>query len=125
VLAHEPELVVPHISFAQLDDVLDTAASFLAPYLVGLLEPEDARRAAEWVTRLVLSHVICPPSSVRDSWIGPRAGSPRSSVGSPFALHPEPLSQERARWLVETFVMPGIGVLAAASLSEVQSTTQY
>jgi AcrR family transcriptional regulator len=115
VLAHEPELLLPHVSFAALDQVLDTAATFFAPYLVGLLEPEDARRAGEWVTRLVLSHVVCPPSSVRDSWSEPRANSFRGAVGTPFALHPEPLSQDRARWLVTMFIMPGIRALTAAS----------
>lgn len=117
VLAQEPELVLPHVSFAGLDHVLDTAAAFFAPYLVGLLEPEDARRAAEWVTRLVLSHVVCPPSAVPGSWSEPRANSFRGGVGTPFALHPEPLSEDRARWLVEMFVMPGIRVLTAASHS--------
>jgi AcrR family transcriptional regulator len=75
VLAHEPELLLPHVLFAELDQLLDTAAAFFAPYLAGLLEPEDARRAAEWVTRLVLSHVLCPSSSVGDSWSEPRANS--------------------------------------------------
>jgi AcrR family transcriptional regulator len=115
VLAHEPELVLPHVSFAGLDHVLDTAAVFFAPYLVGLLEPEDARRAAEWVTRLVLSHVLCPPNSVPSSWSEPRANSFRGAVGTAFALHPEPLSEDRARWLVHSFIMPGIRALTTAS----------
>jgi AcrR family transcriptional regulator len=117
VLAHEPELVLPHVSFAGLDNVLDTAAAFFAPYLVGLLEPEDARRAAEWVTRLVLSHVICPPSPVTGLWSEPRTNSFRGAVGTPFALHPEPLSEDRARWLAAMFIMPGIRALTDASAS--------
>jgi AcrR family transcriptional regulator len=125
VLAHEPELVLPHVSFAKLDRLLDVASAFFAPYLAGLLEPEDARRAGEWVTRLVLSHVICPTTSVADPWSVPRTNSFRGAVGTPFALHPEPLSEERARWLVRTFVMPGIGALTAASSSPpFQPTTQ-
>lgn len=117
VLANEPELVLPHVSFAGLDNVLDTAAAFFAPYLVGLLEPEDARRAAEWVTRLVLSHVVCPPSSVTGSWSESRTNSFRGAVGTPFALHPEPLSEDRARWLAGMFIMPGIRALTDASVS--------
>lgn len=115
VLAHEPELLLPHVLFAELDQLLDTAAAFFAPYLVGLLEPEDARRAAEWVTRLVLSHVLCPSSSVGDSFPEPRANSFHGGVGTPFALHPEPLSEDRASWLVATFITPGIRALTAAS----------
>jgi len=116
VLAHEPELVLPHVLFAGLDHVLEVASAFLAPYLAILLAPEDARRAGEWVTRLVLSHVACPSSSLADP-SGPRANSFRGAVGTPFALHPEPLSEERTRWLVRTFVMPGIRALTDASSS--------
>jgi AcrR family transcriptional regulator len=121
VLAHEPERVLPHVSFTGLDHVLDTAAAFFAPYLVGLLEPEDARRAAEWVTRLVLSHLICPPGSIPVSWSERRTStsSLRGAAGTPFALHPEPLTEDRARWLVSRFVMPGIRALTAASNSAV------
>jgi AcrR family transcriptional regulator len=119
VLAHEPELLLPHVSFAGLDHVLEIAAAFFAPYLVGLLEPEDARRAAEWVTRLVLSHVVCPPSAVPASWSEPRTTTFRGAVGTTFALHPEPLSEDRARWLVEMFIMPGMRALTAASASAV------
>jgi AcrR family transcriptional regulator len=119
VLAHEPELVLPHVAFSGLDQVLDVAAAFLAPYLVGVLDPEDARRAAEWVSRLVLSHVICPPSSIPRSTSELRTDSFRGALGTPFALHPEPLSKERARWLVRTFIMPGIRALTAASGSAV------
>jgi AcrR family transcriptional regulator len=125
VLAHEPELVLPHVSFNKLDRVLEIASAFLGPYLVGPLESEDARRAGEWVTRLVLSHVACPPSAMEDPWAGPRTNSFRGSVGTPFALHPEPLSEERARWLVSTFIMPGIRALTAASSSApTQPTTE-
>jgi len=121
VLAHEPELVLPHVSFAELDRLLEIASAFFAPYLAGLLEPEDARRAGEWVTRLVLSHVACPPGSAVDPWSGPRT----SALGTPFAIHLEVLPEERARWLVQSFVMPGIRVLTTASSPPApQSTTQ-
>ena len=109
LLAHEPAVVLPHISFAKFDRVLEITSGFFAPYLAGLLDPEDARRVGEWVTRLVLSHVGCPATSLDDP--------PPTPDGEPFSFHPEPLSPERARWLVHTFVMPGIEVLTAASSS--------
>jgi AcrR family transcriptional regulator len=112
LLAHEPELVLPQVSFAKFDRVLEIASGFFAPYLAGLLGPEDARRVGEWVTRLVLSYVACPASSLDDS-----SGIPAGSDDEPFSFHPEPLSAETARWLVRTFVMPGIEVLTAASSS--------
>jgi len=125
VLAHEPGLVLPHVSFAELDRLLETASAFFAPYLAGLLAPEDARRAGEWVTRLVLSHVACPTGAV-DPWsVLPTNGG---AVGTPFALHLVPLPEERARWLVRTFVMPGIRVLTAGASrtapSPVRQSTQ-
>ncbi|MGD0082469.1 MAG: TetR/AcrR family transcriptional regulator [Acidimicrobiales bacterium] len=115
VLAHEPEVLLPHVLFTELDHVLASAGSFFAPYLSGLLEAEDARRVGEWMTRLVLSHVVCPPGAVDDSWPQARANSSRDAVASPFALHPEPLSEDRARWLVQMFIVPGIRALTAAS----------
>ncbi|MGO8875882.1 MAG: TetR/AcrR family transcriptional regulator [Acidimicrobiales bacterium] len=125
VLAHEPELVLPHVSFAQFDRVLEVASRFFAPYLAGLLAPEDARRVGEWVTRLVLSHVACPADSLDEASSGTTASSISDSDGEPFSFHPEPMSPERARWLVRTFVMPGIRALTAASSSAgLQPTTQ-
>lgn len=116
VLAHEPELLLPHVSFAELDHVLAAAGSFFAPYLSGVVEAEDARRVGEWIARLVLSHVACPSSDVEDSWSEARSSS-RHAVASRYALHPEPLSEERARWLARQFVVPGIRALSAVSSS--------
>lgn len=52
VLAHEPEHVLPHLAFAELDHVLDRSARALAPWF----EP----RAAEWLARTVLSYWLLP-----------------------------------------------------------------
>ena len=123
VLAHEPELVLPHVSFAELDRLLEIASAFFAPYLAGLLEPEDARRAGEWVTRLVLSHVACPSNAV-DPWSVLPADSSRAAGGRPLALHLSPLPEQRARWLVRTFVMPGLRVLTGASRQSVQAPSE-
>jgi hypothetical protein len=122
VLAHEPELLLPHVSFAQLDRLLAAAGSFFAPYLSGMLEAEDARRVGEWIARLVLSHVVCPPGAIENSWSGTRAAS-RDLGASPFALHPEPLSEERARWLAQRFIVPGIRALTAGAGSVTTNTT--
>jgi AcrR family transcriptional regulator len=108
VMANEPELLLPHVSFAELDQLLELASSFFAPYLSGVLGPEDARRVGEWITRLVLSHVGCPGSAIDAAWDEPRANTAAGSGGSPFAVHPGALAEDRARWLVRHFVMPGI-----------------
>jgi len=114
VLAHEPELLLPHVSFAELDHVLAAAGSFFGPYLAGVLEAEDARRVGEWIARLVLSHFVCPPGAIESSWSDSHTAS-RDLSASPFALHAEPLSPERARWLASQFIVPGIRALTAAS----------
>lgn len=60
LLEHEPEAVLPSISFSRFDEVLGTARGFAGPQLERWLEPEAAQRAAEWVTRVVVSYVMCP-----------------------------------------------------------------
>jgi AcrR family transcriptional regulator len=116
LLAHEPEAVLPLVSFSSLDRVLDAASAFLAPYLAGDLEVEDARRVGEWVARLVLSHMACPPGAAEAAaWPSPVSNSFRGAVGTPFALHPEPLEEDRARSLVRHFVLPGMRELRRAS----------
>lgn len=84
LLAHEPELVVPKLAFRELDALLRTAAAFAAPYLERWLPADDARRAAEWVTRLVLSYASTPAGDV--------------SIGEEASV----------RSLVRAFVLPGL-----------------
>jgi AcrR family transcriptional regulator len=61
LLAHEPEQIVPRLSFSHLDAVLAAASEFAEPWLARWLpEPGEAARAAEWITRLVLSYTSCP-----------------------------------------------------------------
>jgi AcrR family transcriptional regulator len=60
VLAHEPELVLPLVAFDRLDAVLDVAAAFCGPYLEPHVGKEWAPRAAEWLTRMVLSYTLVP-----------------------------------------------------------------
>jgi AcrR family transcriptional regulator len=84
LLQHEPEIVLPRISFANTNLILRRGAAFAAPALAPFVGAEQAERAAEWVTRLVLSYVACPSDR--------------------FDLAHE----ADARRLVHTFVLPGL-----------------
>ena len=56
LLAHEPGLVLPHLTFARLDQILLTIGDLAAPFFGRWLEPEQASRAAEWAGRIVLAY---------------------------------------------------------------------
>ena len=84
LLAHEPEVVVPHLAFTHLNEVLSRARSFAEPWLARWLPPPHAARAAEWVTRLVLSYSVCPADGL------------------------DVADEESARRLVRTYVLPGL-----------------
>jgi AcrR family transcriptional regulator len=85
LLANEPEVVLPRISFHEADHVLRAVSGFVAPYLTRFLSPEiDALRAAEWLSRIVLSYV-CSPSPAVDM-----------------------RSEDSVRSLVQAFVLPGL-----------------
>ncbi len=85
LLAHEPEVVLPRISFHEADAVLRTVSGFAAPYLARWVAPSvDAYRVAEWVARIVLSYTCCPSPSVDMS------------------------SEASVQKLVRTFVLPGL-----------------
>lgn len=60
LLAHEPEQVLPHVSFGRFDEVLAAAAALVAPHLARFVGDELALRTGEWVTRLVLSYTMSP-----------------------------------------------------------------
>jgi AcrR family transcriptional regulator len=64
LLAHEPESVLPRLAFAEMDQVLRTASEFATPLLSRWLAVEEARRAAEWVARLVCSYSMTPGEGV-------------------------------------------------------------
>jgi AcrR family transcriptional regulator len=87
LLDHEPGAVLPHLAFAGMDRLLAAAGSFASPFLGRWLEPDDAARAAEWATRIVVSYLSCP-----------REGT---DLTDPVAV----------RHLVATFVVPGIQAL--------------
>jgi hypothetical protein len=73
------------LAFQHLDDVLTAAREFAEPWLVPWLpEPGEAARAAEWITRVVLSYASCPADGM--------------DMGD----------EESVRQLVRTFVLPGL-----------------
>jgi len=83
VLTHEPELLVPYLSFDAGSDVLRAAARALAPAFVRFLDDERATRLAEWLVRIGFSY-LCSPEA--------------GELADPL----------RVRALVEDFVLPGL-----------------
>ena len=88
LLAHEPETILPHLTFQRMDAVLRAVATFGAPYLSPWLEgedaPETAARASEWLARLVISYLIAPSTDV--------------DLGD----------ADSVRHLVRTYILPGL-----------------
>ena len=64
LLANEPEAIVPRLAFGEMDRVLRLATAFATPWLARYLPEEQASRAAEWVTRLMLSYASCPAEGI-------------------------------------------------------------
>lgn len=84
LVEHEPETVVPWLAFEHGDEFLAFATDVAAPQLVRFLPPAEARRAAEWTARVLLSFLVCPAPG--------------------FDLSDE----DSARALVTTFLLPGL-----------------
>jgi len=63
VADHEPEIILPHLTFAGGDRFLRNVADALAPSLERFLG-ERAHRAAEWITRLGLAMWLSPTAPV-------------------------------------------------------------
>jgi AcrR family transcriptional regulator len=61
--AHEPEILLPHVTFSGGDRFLRGASNALAPCFAPWLG-ERAERAAEWMTRLVLTLWFSPTAPV-------------------------------------------------------------
>jgi AcrR family transcriptional regulator len=84
LLLHEPGLVLPHLTFADMDRILMVAGDFAAPFFARWLNPDQASRAAEWAVRIVLAYLADP--------------APDTDLTNP----------DDTRVLVRTFVLPGI-----------------
>src|SRR5690606_9146094 len=67
-LQHEPELVLPHLSFEGGDALLIEAGRRFGPALARFLPLDRATRLAEWCTRLLLTqlHAQAPLSDMTD-----------------------------------------------------------
>jgi AcrR family transcriptional regulator len=95
---HEPGVILPKLTFAEMDRVLLTASDFAAPFFGRWLEPDQASRAAEWAVRIVLAYLADP--------------APGTDLTDP----------EDTRDLVRMFVLPGILALRAGA-DDVLSTS--
>jgi AcrR family transcriptional regulator len=84
LLAHEPEAVVPWLAFERGEELLAFSVALASPQLARFLGPEDARRAAEWATRVLLAFSVCPVPSV------------------------DLADESSARMVVTTFLLPGL-----------------
>jgi AcrR family transcriptional regulator len=91
LLVHEPGVILPHLTFADMDRILFVAGDFAAPFFARWLSPDQASRAAEWAVRIVLSYLSDP--------------APGVDLAEPGDT----------RALVRTFVMPGILALRATT----------
>jgi AcrR family transcriptional regulator len=87
LLEHEPDVILPHLAFDEMDRLLLAASAFIEPFFGRWLEPDQAARAAEWAVRIVVSYLACP--------------APGSTMTDP----------DDARYIVSTFVIPGIQAL--------------
>ena len=58
ILRLEPWLLMRHVSFGEMDRLLSVASDFAEPFFARWLEPDEARRAAEFAVRTLLSYVI-------------------------------------------------------------------
>jgi AcrR family transcriptional regulator len=91
LLLYEPGVVLPRLTFSDMDRILLKAGDFAAPFFARWLSPDQASRAAEWAVRIVLAYLADP--------------APGTDLTDPGDT----------RSLVRTFVMPGILALRAAS----------
>jgi len=65
LLAHEPGLVLPHLAFHHLDELLARVRVVGGPMLARFLPPTDAAELAEWVARVVISYLCSPAAGVQ------------------------------------------------------------
>jgi AcrR family transcriptional regulator len=68
LLAHEPGVILPRLTFAELDRLLFAAGDFAAPFFARWLSPDQASRAAEWAVRIVVAYLAdpAPGTDLRD-----------------------------------------------------------
>jgi AcrR family transcriptional regulator len=65
VMRHEPEMLMPFLSFDRLDPILEMASAFLGPLVARFVDPQTAAEVVEWSARLAISYT-CEPSLTMD-----------------------------------------------------------
>ncbi|MEI6701188.1 MAG: TetR/AcrR family transcriptional regulator [Actinomycetota bacterium] len=60
---NEPEVVMTHLRFGEMDGALLSASAFAQPFFARWMEPEAAGRAAELVVRTLVSYLLDPVPS--------------------------------------------------------------
>ena len=89
VLAHEPELILPWVTFDGSDKIIAVTGAALAPTFARFVPPSDANRAAQWCTRIFLAYLGAEnsPVSMTDArevralvhdFVAPALGAPAS-----------------------------------------------
>ena len=63
LLAHEPGVVLPALTFQGAERLLGIVAEAIAPALSRFLPTGRARRIAQWLARIVLSYGCTPPAT--------------------------------------------------------------
>ena len=99
LLLHEPGVILPKLTFADMDNILLVAGDFAAPFFARWLEPDQASRAAEWAVRIVLAYLADP--------------APDTDLTDPGDT----------RDLVRMFVLPGILALRGATHEDLSTPT--
>lgn len=86
LLTHEPGSVLPHLCFGAGDRLLDVLADCVAPNLCRFLPPLQARRAGEWLGRIVLSYGLTPvePARAAPTAVDPAVAVVRQFVAPAF-----------------------------------------
>lgn len=91
LLAHEPELVLPHFTFRRLESLFAVTVELCRPHLARFLPEAAIRPTAEWAARLVLTYSVHPVPAVR------------------------PHDPDSVRRLVDAYVMPAVTSLQEPS----------
>ncbi len=60
LLRHEPEAILPYLSFDRVGVLLDLAVEWLAPSLERFVDPSTAAETADWLARLLVSYTVFP-----------------------------------------------------------------
>jgi AcrR family transcriptional regulator len=64
LLAHEPEQILGHLAFGPGDRVLSRVGDALAPGFERWLSSPDAKRAGDWLARIIRSYVLMPEPTI-------------------------------------------------------------